>query len=166
MQGNHTSILEEIRNLDQKIWKKYHPDYAGGNAPELYQAVGWLNTDVADILLEFPDSKEDILSIINDSPHGPAIFREFLDMSKIEKEVAVRNNFAAALRSIKKGSELSELIGWGLSKKDIKELAKLHKANRFRKKIEDLLEDCNFHYECSKFAHKEYAEFLGGREKK
>ena len=65
-----------------------------------------------------------------------------------------------ALRSVNKGTSLSALIHWSFSDDDIRKLAELHKANKFRRKIEDLLDDCNFHYESTKFSHGEYAEFL------
>ena len=57
-------------------------------------------------------------------------------------------------------SFLSGPLDWSFSKRDLTELAKLHKANKCRKKIEDLLTDCNFHYESAKFHNKDYTEFL------
>lgn len=75
-------------------------------------------------------------------------------------EQEIRSDWAAALRSVKYGYELSKWIDYGFYDEDIVELAKLHKRNRFRRKIEDLLEDCNFHYECGKFADHDYDEFL------
>ena len=81
---------------------------------------------------------------------------ETFDMT--EKEI--RENWESALEQVKDGTDLSSKIGYGFSDKDITELAKLHKANKFREKIEDLLTDCNFHYECGQFANGEYEEFL------
>lgn len=54
-------ILEEIKNLDLEIWKKYHPDYNDENEPTLEQAPLWLSTDIESILTEFPDSEEEVL---------------------------------------------------------------------------------------------------------
>jgi hypothetical protein len=36
----------------------------------------------------------------------------------------------------------------------------IHKKNKFRKKIEDLLEDCNFHSECGFLCDKDYEGFV------
>ena len=75
-------------------------------------------------------------------------------------EDKIREDWETALEQVNRGSDLSSIIGWAFSDEDITELAKLHKANICRDKIEDLLTDCNFHYECGKFANGEYDEFL------
>ena len=75
-------------------------------------------------------------------------------------EDEIREDWESALEQVKNGTDLSSIIGWAFSDEDITELAKLHKNNICREKIEDLLEDCNFHYECGKFANEEYDEFL------
>lgn len=75
-------------------------------------------------------------------------------------EDEVRADWETALEQVECGTDLSSVIGWAFSTNDITELAKLHKANKFREKIEDLLTDCNFHYECGQFANGEYDEFL------
>ena len=56
------------------------------------------------------------------------------------------------LACVEHGHELSEVIGYGLTRNDISGLAALHKAGKHRKKIEELLTDCNFHTECRDFA--------------
>ena len=81
---------------------------------------------------------------------------ESSDMTEDE----IREDWESALEQVKKGSDLSSKIGYGFSNEDITELAKLHKNNICRDKIEDLLTDCNFHSECSKFVNGEYDEFL------
>ena len=81
---------------------------------------------------------------------------EEFDMTEDE----IREDWESALEQVKNGTDLSSIIGWAFSDEDITELAKLHKNNICREKIEDLLEDCNFHYECGKFANGEYDEFL------
>lgn len=45
--------------------------------------------------------------------------------------------------------EISDAIDYGFSDEDLDELFQLHKEGYFRTKIEDLLEDCNFHPECA-----------------
>lgn len=75
------------------------------------------------------------------------------------EDAEIRLDFANALRNVKDGSELSTKLGWGFDSNDLMELMKLHKSNRFRKKIENLLEDCNFHYERGLLCEKKYDEF-------
>lgn len=154
-------ILEEIKELDLKIWKKYHPDYKDdGNEPELYQAPMWLNTDICEIIMDFPESENDIISMIKSSKHGEKIIKDYLKMDFIKNKIRIRKDFLSALKSVKDGADLSADLEWSFSKKDLAELAKLHKANKCRRKIEELLTNCNFHYECGKFNNKEYDEFI------
>lgn len=153
-------ILQEIKDLDLEIWKKYYPDYKEDNEPELYQAPIWLRNDIVAIIIDFHESENDIISIINRAKHGKEIIADYLKLDLIRNEVMIRTDFLLALCSVEYGSDLSSSIQYSLSSKDLFELAKLHKANKCRKKIEELLTSCNFHYECGKFANKEYGEFL------
>ena len=104
-----------------------------------------------------------IKNIFTQHKYGNEVFNKYLDSDIFEsaqEEAEIRHDFATALRDCKEGSDLASQLHWAFSDKDITELAKLHKSNKFRKKIEDLLEDCNFHYECGKFVKNEYGEFF------
>lgn len=153
-------ILQEIKELDLVIWKKYHPDYKEDKEPELYQSPMWLRIDIVAIIIDFPESEKDIISIISEMKHGKEIISAYLNFNSIRDEVKIRTNFLSALHSVECGSDLSSRIQYCLSSKDLFELAKLHKANKCRRKIEELLTACNFHYACRKFANKEYKEFF------
>lgn len=145
--------------LDVKLWERYYPEQKGQPNPELYQAVDWLRADIEHIMLDFPGSREDILNLIRTNKYGKEILKE-IALNKIDRNVEIRSDFAAALKSVKSGSDLSSDLRWNLSNKDICKLAKLHQKNKYRKKIESLLTDCNFHYECGKFINGEYDEFI------
>lgn len=153
-------ILQNMKDLDLYLWKKYFPESEINAEPELYQASMWLQTDIAEIMVSFPESKDEIISTIKANPYGDKILQDYLNFDKLKRRVEIRKDFLTALKSVKRGSELSGLLEWSFSNKDLTELAKLHKANKCRRKIEDLLTDCNFHYECSKFHDKDYTEFL------
>lgn len=153
-------ILQKIKELDLAIWKKYHPDYKEDKEPELYQAPMWMRNDITAIIIDFPESENDIISIINKAKYGKEIIADYLMFDSIKNEVKIRTDFSSALCSIENGSDLSSSIQYSLSSKDLSELAKLHKANKYRQKIEELLTSCNFHYECGKFINREYKEFL------
>lgn len=164
-------IKEEIDELDEKIWKTFYPNWEEDNACSkkcsyLNLSVCYINEDIKAILYENPSAEEKIKTIIKEAEDGEYILDKYIDFEKIKNEVYIRKNFADALRSVKKGTELSSKLNYSFSSKDIKELAKLHKSNKFRKKIENLLEDCNFHYECGKFMDKDYDEFLNIEENK
>lgn len=64
-------------------------------------------------------------------------------------EQEIRDDWEAALESEMDYSEIAHAIGWGFSRDDLNTLMQLHREDRFRGKIEDLLTDCNFHTECS-----------------
>lgn len=153
-------ILEEIKNLDLEIWKKYHPDYNGENEPTLEQAPLWLSADVESILTEFPDSEEEVLEMIQKSRYGEEILQKYIKMEEIKKVVSVRRDFLTALKSVREGSDLSSILHFGFSKKDIRELAKIHKSGKCRKKIESLLTDCNYHTESGDFHARRYDAYL------
>ena len=161
MQEKHNaSVLQAIKELDQKIWKKYHPDYNGENEPSLQLAPTWLKTDVISVLMDFPESEGDVLSMIQKSAYADEIFKKYLAMEEVRRQIAVRNDFKAAFSSVKHGWELSSDLDYSMSKKDLSNLAKLHKAGKCRRKIEELLTDCNFHSECGAFCKHDYDEFL------
>lgn len=64
----------------------------------------------------------------------------------------------AALCGVESGTELSADIGWGFTGQDLLVLTCLHEAGLHREKIEDLLEDCNFHAENEFLREGNYAK--------
>ena len=157
-------IAQAMCELDDEIWEKYNPNSTiDATGRTRWNAALWLRSDISTILTQNGDvenTAKEILTIIEESECGREIFSNYINMNDIIEEAVIRLNFASAFRTVREGRQLSSKIGYGLSKKDLSELAKLHKANRFRKKIEDLLEDCNFHYECGEFANGRYEEFI------
>ena len=83
-----------------------------------------------------------------------------VDYKKIFASIDIRLDFDKAFSSVKDGCDLSYPLGFGFTPEDIKNLALLHKAGKHRKKIEDLLEDCNFHQECGAFAAGDYDDYI------
>ena len=78
-------------------------------------------------------------------------------------EVEIRSDFKKALDSVKNGTELSDLLGYGFNVEDIRNLALICKEdteNRYRQKIIDLLEDCNFHSENKYIYEGKYDELI------
>ena len=153
-------IQQEMKEVGEKLWRKYHPEYEGGDEPNLNMAADYLKADICALLCDFPKSEPDIVATIKELPHGDVILKCYIDMEQIRKKAAIRRDFDSALCSVEHGTELSRILDWSFREKDIAELARLHKAGKHRKKIEELLTDCNFHYECGKLIAGEYEEFL------
>lgn len=151
-------VYNEIRMIAEVIATKYFQT----SLPEMekFRLSFYLEADIESSIIENGEEAEKyIMELINGNPCEKEI-RELINMDKIMRSVEVRRDFGKALKSVKNGSKLSPIIGYGLSDRDIKELAKLHKANKFRKKIEDLLEDCNFHAEFADFIDHKYDRYL------
>lgn len=152
-----------MKEIDAKIWKKYYPGKnATASEPELHVACIWLKNDIVEILCDesLSVSMKDILSIIKENDYSDTILTDYISVDEIVAEVEIRRDFETAFSKVKYGGDLSYKIGWAISKRDLKNLAALHKTGKCKSKIEELLEDCNFHYECSKFSKGEYDKFL------
>lgn len=170
---NERNNVKAILKADMMLWEKYGPegamkysleDYPGYQMTNPGFAILWMESNVEYLLVHGADAekiREDLIrwNLLDTTDDR---FANKVRLDRIIKAANVRRNWADALRNISYGRKLSPVIEWGLSPEDISELAKLHQKNRFRKKIEDLLEDCNFHYECGKFVEGDYKEFLKG----
>ena len=126
---------------------------------EHYQFMSFFKEDLKYIGLTHPldEIKE---FVYNSLPNDKEEIDKSFNWSEIAKDIEIRSDFATALKNCKRGTDLSHPLGFTFSSRDISILAKLHKSNKYRKKIEDLLEDCNFHEECGEFIQGNYAEFI------
>ncbi len=84
----------------------------------------------------------------------------YLKLNQIKSSVKIRKNWKNALQNIRKGNELSSQIQYKLSNDDIIELTKLHTNRRYKKKIEDLLTDCNMHHECGMLVNGQHEKLI------
>lgn len=153
-------ILTEIWRLDQEIYFHYYPHKDTWAMPAVELAPSWLEETITTVLSEDPDSEDMIIKMIRNSKYGETILSDFVKMKKCRKAAKIRGNFGEALKSVKEGSDLAHDIGYGFSDEDLSELAQLHKAKKYRKKIEDLLTACNFHDACSDFKKKRYMNYI------
>ena len=154
-------LQNAVKDLDETLWKKYFPNDRVSPAPESSEVFSWLNKDLIAIVLnsEKRPSLDELVKEIYHSEYGKEILLK-LPIYEMRKEISTRSNWKNALYNVKKGSELSGIIGYSLNENDIRTLARLHKSNKFRRKIEELLTDCNFHEECYNFQSKKYAEYI------
>lgn len=162
MVKNTLALQEEMSRLDSIIGAKYLGDGSPVPKDQMHIAYMWLENDISSSLSKSEDIDEtfdEIREILQESPLYNDI-NEVISLHTAYRRAEIRQDFATALRSVKKGADLSGTLGWSFSDEDFKNLAKLHKSNKFRKKIEDLLTDCNFHYECELMSSKDYSKWL------
>jgi hypothetical protein len=116
-----------------------------------------------DAFVLHPDKTKEIVGDINQfivsSEYRKDLHRH-IRIDEALEAAQIRFDWEHALKSVRHGEDLSKKIGYAFSEEDIRNLAKLHKENKCRKKIEDLLTDCNFHKECSDFSAGRYDEYL------
>ena len=158
----NSEILDEICDLYCKVAKKCHID----DTPISDSQKEWAVQIFQDcIVLYMRDAKDldearcEIEELIDESAYRKEI-RRIVSIEAAYKEAKIRRDFAKALQRVKYGSALSQPLGYRFSHADLKNLATLHRTNRFREKIEDLLTDCNFHEECALMHSGNYSAWL------
>ena len=156
-------LYREMNRLDRAIWNMYMPKAAERTAaidkvPSDWRIQMWLRADIESVMLgtKLERFEEIMDETVRKSPFADKII-PLLELDRIKDAVLIRKDWAAALKSVKHGRELSRRIEYGFSGNDLMALARLHKANRYRKKIEQLLTDCNFHTECCQFSEGDYS---------
>ncbi len=152
--------IDKIKATIRELWSLYWKDDDNTESEKSMSSISdiprlhvWLENDVAAALKK---SKLNDIDRIREIVAGSGTE---IDFEKCVREAEIRLDFASALRSVKNGTDLSYPLGWGFGKDDLMALMALHKSNKFRRKIEDLLEDCNFHTECGLLSEKRYEEF-------
>jgi hypothetical protein len=129
-------------------------DFAKGNP------IVHMEADVESVLFKAENMDETVAKIYLTAVKAGATTEALTEVEKMinksKKSAAIRHDWPAAFRKVKNGRELSSVVNWGFYKDDLRTFLKLHKANRFRKKIEDLLTDCNYHTFCGYLSVGEY----------
>ena len=148
--------FDDYRRLDHALYEHFGETISTECEPK-YNDYRWrllLAADIESLSMKhgFNAVKEATQDIIGTN----SLKIDHIDWESIENGVRVRNDWPAALRSVKEGRALSARIGWSFYEMDLLVLMRLHKANRFRRKIEGLLDDCNFHSLSSYLECKDY----------
>lgn len=156
-------LRRSVNQAVQEIGKRFYGStWPMRNDLNVYQALNDLQADIAGALERADDMQaaRDVIDEIIDHTDNPAVVRQYVSIDAAWRDAEIRRDWASALCAVRHGEDLSRDIDWAFSTRDIKNLAKLHKANRFRKKIEDLLEDCNFHKEAALMCSHQYDKLL------
>ncbi len=136
------------KKIDQALWKHFNEpegDFEPYDSTQYAWVLG-LQADAEHLALKH--GLEPVKEVVVELEKKFNVKVDLLDWTKIEKALEIRSDWAAALKKVRRGSDLSAKIGWGFEKSDLRTLLKLHQQNKYRKKIEDLLTDCNFHSFC------------------
>lgn len=156
-------LRRSVNQAVQEIGKRFYgSEWPMRNDANIYQVLNILQVDIAGALERADDMQAacDEINEIIDRTDTPAEIRRYISLDAAWRDAEIRRDWASALRAVRHGEDLSRDIDWAFSTEDIKNLAKLHQANRFRKKIEDLLEDCNFHKEAALMCSHQYDKLL------
>lgn len=149
-------LKEAIHKVWDMYWKNEDNTEAERRLNEYkysYQLENWLKKDIINGLkISKLEDLDKLKKIVNDC--GAKI-----NFDECVETVKIKLDFAEALRNVKYGHELSAKVDWGFSSDELLNLMKLHKQNKFRKKIENLLTDCNFHTASGLLKEKKYKEF-------
>ena len=116
--SHKNDVLFSLLELDEKIWSTYHENCEFEYVPDLEDAPTIIINTIQEILLDSPKVEDNILLMIQDSAYGNEILQNYVNMDKIRENVKIRSNFAQALSSVEKGSELSPKLNWTLSSND------------------------------------------------
>lgn len=171
LQTEDIGILRTIFAKEDEIWKAFYPKEhdADTGAKNIHNSAVWLSSTVRYVLgdITLSGTLEERLEKIKDILDGPYYDRiaEIIDLEHLIAGAKASIDLDAALASVTRGSELSALLDYGLSDRELIDLGRLHEMGLHRKKIEDLLTDINFHYECGLLKEGNYSEFWKGTER-
>lgn len=159
------SLQELAAYVSDQLMHKHFPAEPGEKTPKDSRAFAWLASDIeyflANTELTVNDIKKEIKIYCENVNTDPEELLGAIDFEKAERGAEIRRDFAKALDQVEYGFNLSGDLDYGFSKRDIEKLAILHRDQpKYREKIEDLLEDCNFHTECGDFADGNYGEYV------
>ena len=166
-------MYDTIKELDVKVMKHFEPETEVKPFDKWYSdymiatrfagTVEYLLTKGIeyDSIMEYIDTSIREMTDIDPDAFS-AFVKENVDFAGAVRAAEVRGDFAKALSEVEHGWEVSQSISWAFTKKDLANLAKLHRDGDgvLREKIEELLEDCNFHPENADFAYGNYAKYL------
>ena len=162
-------IIETTKNLlkefDSEGTEWYESEYPSEQRTNPYYALSCLFGEIEDLFIKGVDKDAINRFYAAEYKKYTKAERDYIKNTSISidrtyRSAEIRKNWDKALESVKSGTALSGPIDFAFGKRDISELAKLHKVGKHRQKIEDLLGDCNFHTECGDFGSGIYDKYI------
>lgn len=162
--------------LDNAIWKHFHPEDDKEYEIDANVVFSFLERDLISVLIDKDIDADEAENFMREEflKEYELFKKKFPTETKeafmkrisnrywtlIKAEIDIHRDWSSAFKSVKDGSDLSGPVRYSFYQSDLYEFVRLHKANRFRKKIEELLTDCNFHGESSMLSSGMYDECL------
>lgn len=163
VEERQVAIRQSMLQVDEEIVRKLFPKGAEIFGRCEYNAHIWLKAHVEMLLMECDDMTDmgsKIVSIICKSPYSDIILNGYVDISEIMNACKIHKDFETAFKNIGDANKVANLISYGLSKSDLKNLAILHKKGVCRDEVEELLTACNFHCESERMRQGRYETFI------
>lgn len=156
-----------LSDLDIEIGRRYFGEDSGipddyKKYPDVVYLYRYLEADV-ELALKMSDDideAEQYIRTLFDASELKDRLYSYISIEICYDAAAVRRDWEAALEGYDNVSDISSRIGYGFSESDLKELAKLHKADMYQDEIEYLLTDCNYKKECSLMEAGDYSRWL------
>lgn len=134
------NIIREMSKIDLAIGrelcgKEWNNKWSTADNSMRYFVATSLQLDIEYAFLKSTDmdkTRRKVEEIIRREPDADEILKH-INVEQAARSAEIRKDFAAALRQAKHGDELSGLLDYGFSDDDLLALAKLYKANRFRR---------------------------------
>ncbi len=162
--------------LDNAIWKRFHPEDGKEYEIDANVVFSFLESDLISVLIDKDIDTDEAETFMREEflKEYELFKKKFPTETKeafmkrisnrywknIKAEIDNHRDWSAAFKSVKDGADLSGPVRDSFYQSDLYEFVRLHKANRFRKKIEELLTDCNYHGESGMLSSGMYDECL------
>ena len=170
---DNKNALEKAEKIKDKLMK-YCLIYFNDSDDEAKDFINSIDLDDVDTIIDTlkydfdlilkKKTKKERIKVVNEIKD---FFKDVFVLTDKDFETAlnrleISDNWEKSLRTYST-SDLSHKLKYGFTKEEIKELATLHKETTkkiVKKRIEDLLTNCNFHSESGILADKDYNKIL------
>jgi hypothetical protein len=170
---DNKNALEKAEKIKDKLMK-YCLIYFNDSDDEAKDFINSIDLDDVDTIIDTlkydfdlilkNKTKKERIKVVNEIKD---FFKDVFVLTDKDFETAlnrleISDNWEKSLRTYST-SDLSHKLKYGFTKEEIKELATLHKETTkkiVKKRIEDLLTNCNFHSESGILADKDYNKIL------
>ena len=160
--GPKPTIREEIQRLTKIVDEQLGIAEEDDTGCSITCLANELKFNIAEVLRISPDPDKTLAEfqkLFYESEFADKL-PKYVNLAEAERDAEIRPDWDLALKTVPETTDLSRGVGWALSKQDFAELAKLHRDGKHRAKIEDLLEDCNFHIQRGELHDGNYQIFF------
>ena len=162
--------------LDNAIWKHFHPEDDKEYEIDANLVFSFLEGTIIYVLIDKDIDADEAETFMREEflKEYEIFKKKFPEETKeafmkrisnrywkhIKAEIDIHRDWSSAFKSVKDGADLSGPVRYSFYQSDLYEFVRLHKANKFRKKIENLLTNCNYHGESRLLSEGLYDEYI------